>query len=94
MSGIRMHHFNWAIDGYVVDMSKAKCDQAGENITPKNIYGNHYDPNICPILALALHVFGTCIKTQGYLLLKYIYYINYYFNKIYIIYINYHFNKI
>ncbi len=53
-----MHHFSWENDSLVVDISKHKADQTGERVTPKHIYANPFIPELCPIMALALHVFG------------------------------------
>ena len=49
---LRTTHFSWENDALVIDMSKHKADQAGENIKPKHIYANPYCPEVCPILQL------------------------------------------
>jgi hypothetical protein len=46
-------------------MSKHKADQTGEKITPKHIYANPWNPEICPILALSLHVFSTSFRPDN-----------------------------
>lgn len=39
-------------------------DCTGEKITPKHVYANPYEPHKCPILALALHIFGAYDRSQ------------------------------
>jgi hypothetical protein len=46
-------------------MSKHKGDQTGENIPPKHVFANPYNPAICPILALALHVFAITFRPDN-----------------------------
>jgi hypothetical protein len=46
-------------------MSKQKGDQTGESITPKQLYANPENPDICVILALALHVFTICFRPDN-----------------------------
>jgi hypothetical protein len=62
---LRTHHFTWDNDALVIDMSKQKGDQAGDHILPKHIYANPYNPELCPILALALHVFSTSFREDN-----------------------------
>ena len=57
MSSLRTHHFSWENDCLVIDMSRHKGDQSGDDIEPKHIYSNPWEPSICPVLALALHMF-------------------------------------
>ncbi len=59
------HHLSWNNDALLIDMSKQKADQTGERMTPKHIYANPYRPCICPILALALHVFSNAYRMDG-----------------------------
>jgi hypothetical protein len=65
VSDLRTHHFNWENDSLVVDMSKHKADQTGEKITPKHVFANPWNPEICPILALALHVFAVSFRPDN-----------------------------
>jgi len=65
VADLRTHHFTWENDCMVIDMSRHKADQTGENITPKHVYANPYNPLICPILALALHVFSTSFRPEN-----------------------------
>ena len=65
ISSCRTHHLSWQNDCLVVDMSVHKGDQTGEKITPKHVYANPFQPEICPILALALHIFSTSLRMDN-----------------------------
>jgi hypothetical protein len=65
VSALRTHHISWHNDSLLIDMSKHKADQTGEKITPKHVYANPYEPSICPILSLALHVFGMSFRVDN-----------------------------
>lgn len=65
VSSLHTHHISWDNDCLVIDMSKQKGDQAGERITPKHVYANPHEPALCPVLALALHIFGTGFLTSA-----------------------------
>jgi hypothetical protein len=65
VSDLHYHHLSWDNDALIIDMSKHKADQSGERITPKHIYANPFQPAICPILALALHIFGNAFRADG-----------------------------
>ena len=62
VSSLRTHHCKWVNDSLVIDMSVQKGDQTGENIKPKHVYANPYNPELCPILALALHTFAVSCR--------------------------------
>jgi hypothetical protein len=53
---------SWCNDELVIDMTMHKCDQTGERVTPKHLYANPYQPEVCSILALVLHVFSICFR--------------------------------
>ncbi len=55
VANLRTNHIVWDNDSMVIDMSKHKADQTGENTNPKHIFANPYKPEICPILAMGLH---------------------------------------
>jgi hypothetical protein len=65
IADLRTHHFHWENDSLVIDMSKQKADQSGEKVTPKHVYANPWQPEICPILALALHFFAIAFRRQA-----------------------------
>lgn len=58
-------HFSWEGDSMVVTMSKHKGDQTGDRTSPKHLFANPYDPFMCPVLALALHVFCCNSDTES-----------------------------
>ena len=62
VSSLRTHHCTWVNDSLVIDMSVQKGDQTGENIKPKHVYANPYNPELCPILAFALHTFAVSCR--------------------------------
>jgi hypothetical protein len=62
---LRTHHFSWEQDSLVIDMSRQKADQTGEKMTPKHIFANPFEPAICPILAMALHLFSISFRPNN-----------------------------
>jgi len=46
-------------------MSKQKGDQTGERIKPKHVFANPYEPVLCPVLAIALHVFSITFRADN-----------------------------
>lgn len=65
VSDLQYHHFSWEGDALVCDMGKHKGDQTGEKSQPKHIFANPYEPAICPILSLGLHVFSSAFRPEG-----------------------------
>lgn len=65
VADLRTHHFSWENDSLVIDFSKQKGDQTGEHIAPKHIYANPYTPSVCPMLALALHMFSCAFRPDN-----------------------------
>ena len=65
VADLRTHHFSWENDCLVIDMSKHKADQAGDQITLKHLYANPYNPEHCVILALALHIFAISFRPEN-----------------------------
>jgi len=65
VTDLHYHHLSWDNDALIIDMSKQKADQAGDRITPKHVYANPWSPAICPVLALALHIFGNAFRVEG-----------------------------
>jgi hypothetical protein len=49
----------------VIDMSRQKADQTGEKITPKHVYANPFNPTVCPILSIALHLFSISFRPEN-----------------------------
>lgn len=53
---LNLAHMEWRDDSLVVFFSQAKNDQDGEKSqVPKHIYANPLQPEICPILSLAMY---------------------------------------
>ena len=51
-------HFDWNGDAMMVQEQGHKGDQSGKEKYWKHVYANPLNPIICPILALAVHVFS------------------------------------
>lgn len=65
VAALRMNHMKWDNDALVIDMTRHKADQAGDRVTPKHVFANPYNPAMCPILALAIHMFSFSFKPTG-----------------------------
>ncbi len=39
----------------VITIPQTKSDQEGNNVYPRNVYANPLNPQLCPVLALAIH---------------------------------------
>lgn len=50
-------------DALVFDLSNTKSDQAGKN-NIKRRYANALEPDLCPILALALHILALYLRMK------------------------------
>lgn len=61
---LRTTHLVWEGDALKIDFSRSKSDQSGEKQVPKHLFANPYNPEICVVLALALHVFGTSFRPE------------------------------
>ena len=60
VGNIMLQHLDWRDDSLLVTFAKHKGDQTGEGMSnEKHIYANPLQPEICPILALAVYVFCT-----------------------------------
>lgn len=51
-------HITWKDDALIVFLPKTKGDQEGENAFPRHLYANPENGALCPVLALAVHVFS------------------------------------
>jgi hypothetical protein len=55
---IMLQHIDWAGDCMVINVPKHKGDQSGEGLgMDKHIYANPSNPEICPLLSLAVLIF-------------------------------------
>jgi hypothetical protein len=57
VADILLEHISWQDDSLVVTIPMHKGDQEGSRCNSKHVYANPTQPEICPILALALHAF-------------------------------------
>ena len=52
-------HIIWREDCLVFTLPVSKCDQTGESVSKeKHVFANPIIPEICPILALSVLIFG------------------------------------
>lgn len=56
---LMLNHIDWNGDSLTIEEQGQKADQRGENKYTKHIYANPFDPEICPILSLAILVVTT-----------------------------------
>lgn len=54
---IMLQHMEWGGDALIITEHGGKADQKDESNYGKHIYANPLQPAICPILALAVHIF-------------------------------------
>ncbi len=54
-------HIGWESDALVITVPRHKGDQEGARIYPIHVYANPLQPEVCPILSLAIYIF-----TMGY----------------------------
>jgi hypothetical protein len=65
VANIRYEHISWDVDALVINLGKTKGDQEGKNSFPRHVYGNPYNPEICPILGFALYLFCKGYQREG-----------------------------
>jgi len=71
ISKIRLTAISWRDDSMIIDIPRHKGDQEGEHCYPRALYANVYQPEICPVLAVAIRVFSTSmIGENGLALFK------------------------
>jgi hypothetical protein len=58
VASLMFNHFQWKGDAMLITVPQHKSDQEGTRIFPVHVYANPSKPEICPILALAIHVFS------------------------------------
>ena len=57
VSSLMFEHISWEADALIVVFPSHKGDKEGKNCSPKHVYANRENPEICPILSLAIYVF-------------------------------------
>ncbi len=65
VASICLQHLSWQGDCLVILVPKTKTDQSATSIHPRHVYANPYDPEICPILSLAVFVFSHPFRYAG-----------------------------
>jgi hypothetical protein len=66
VASLMYQHITWSGDCMQVVFPTHKGDPEGKNAKPKHVFANPMDPSVCPVLALAIYVFCTSTKIQGY----------------------------
>ncbi|KAF0721482.1 hypothetical protein Ae201684P_001408 [Aphanomyces euteiches] len=62
---IMLQHIEWAEDALIIEEQGHKGDQTGADKFGKHLYANPYEPNKCPILALAVLTFSFPERVDG-----------------------------
>ena len=57
VAGVMLAHLNWSDDHLTITTPKTKTDQKADTAFPKAVYANPFNPEICPVLALAITTF-------------------------------------
>jgi hypothetical protein len=65
VGSIMYQHIWWENDCLIIQIPRHKGDQEGAKVFPKHIFANPLNPSICPVLALALHVFSVSFIRPG-----------------------------
>jgi hypothetical protein len=51
-----LSHFNWDMDAFTIMFCATKSDKEGARTNAnKHIYCNPYEPELCPLLSLAIY---------------------------------------
>lgn len=56
VSSLLYNHIGWEGDSMVIRLPRHKGDQEGKRTMPRHLYANALEPNLCPILALAVYM--------------------------------------
>lgn len=62
---LKLQQVSWSEDAMVVIFPRTKGDQEGDNAFPRHVYANPYNPMVCPILAMAVHIFSGFYEVKG-----------------------------
>lgn len=65
IASLMFNHIEWKEDSLLITLPRHKGDQEGIKVYPVHVYANPLSPFICPILALAIHVFCTQSHTTN-----------------------------
>ena len=62
---INFAHIGASDDCILINLPRSKCDQDGDRAYERAVYANPFRPEVCPVLALALHVFTSHVVDGG-----------------------------
>jgi len=65
VDSLMLTHFDWDEDSLIIEEQGHKADQKGEFKYWKHIYANPLNPDVCPILALAVHLFCSGFQPEA-----------------------------
>jgi hypothetical protein len=65
VGNINLRNITWENDCLLVSIPQHKGDQTGENSKPKHIYSNVFQPEICPVLGLALYILSGAVTSAN-----------------------------
>ena len=63
LDSLMLQHIEWRGDALIVEEQGGKGDQKGAERYGKSVYANPFQPTICPVLALAVYVFASPLRT-------------------------------
>jgi hypothetical protein len=58
------HNISKGVDSIVIKYDDSKADNAGEKVSPKNIFANPFNPYICSFLSLGCYF---CINRETFM---------------------------
>lgn len=65
VGSLMLEHIGWVDDALTVTFVRMKGDQIGAKMMPRKVYANPVQPEICPVLALAVYMFTLGIRPPG-----------------------------
>jgi hypothetical protein len=57
------HNFSKGVDSILIKYDDSKADNAGEKVSPKNLFANPFNPIICPFTALGCYL---CVNRETF----------------------------
>lgn len=65
VSGLMFDHISWIDDSLTIVFPTHKGDQEGRDAAPKHVFANPSNPEMCPVLSLAIFVFCHGFRRAG-----------------------------
>ena len=65
VASLMYSHITWKEDAMVIVFPTTKADQEGKNCSPKHVFANPLNPEICPILSFAIFLFTSGVRRNG-----------------------------